>query len=67
MPHHAPLAKSLKPQPPEPRWCLVITTADSHSWSTPVRILALTEDCVPIAKERGWVVLARDSDFTDTA
>ena len=40
----------------KPRWCLVLMP------NVPIRILALTEDCVGAAQERGWIVLGRDSD-----
>ena len=47
---------------PAPRWCLVVMPQTSLPIG-PVRILALTEDCIEAATGRGWVVIARDSDL----
>ena len=46
---------------PAPKWCLVAMPQTS-SWSAPVRILALTEDCLEAAVGRGWMVVGKDSD-----
>ena len=48
---------------PAPQWCLVATPREADLVeSVPTRILALTEDCIVAARQRGWVVIARDSD-----
>lgn len=48
---------------PHPRWCLVaMPDLQTSSWSAPVRILALTEDCLEAAVGRGWIVVGKDSD-----
>ena len=52
---------------PAPQWALVAMPDISTSrWQVPMKILALTEDTLIAARERGWLVLAKDSDFPPT-
>ena len=46
------------------KWCLVaMPDLQTSSWSAPVKILALTEDCIEAARGRGWIVVGKDSDI----
>ena len=57
------VSPQIQDQRPRTKWCLAaMPEINTSRWSAPVRILALTEDCIESAKQRGWTVLARDSD-----